>query len=59
MTLREIVDMLRETYTGAIGSEFLHISEVEQKRWLQTAPGGHARAAELRRRTNACGFLRA
>jgi 2-oxoglutarate dehydrogenase E1 component len=28
--------MLRETYTGSIGSEFLHISEVEEKRWLQT-----------------------
>jgi 2-oxoglutarate dehydrogenase E1 component len=36
MTLRQIVDMLRETYTGSIGSEFLHISEVEEKRWLQT-----------------------
>jgi 2-oxoglutarate dehydrogenase E1 component len=36
MTLREIVDMVRETYTGSIGSEFLHISEVEEKRWLQT-----------------------
>ena len=37
MTLREIVDMLRETYTGAIGSEFLHISEVEEKRWCRPA----------------------
>jgi 2-oxoglutarate dehydrogenase E1 component len=36
MALREIVEMLRETYTGSIGTEFLHISEVEQKRWLQT-----------------------
>ena len=36
MTLREIVGMVRETYTGAIGSEFLHISEVEEKQWLQT-----------------------
>src|ERR1039457_5668441 len=36
MALREIVEMLRETYTGSIGSEFLHISEVEEKRWLQT-----------------------
>ena len=36
MSLREIVDMVRETYTSAIGSEFLHISEVEEKRWLQT-----------------------
>ena len=36
MTLREIVEMLRETYTGAIGAEFLHLSDVEEKRWLQT-----------------------
>jgi 2-oxoglutarate dehydrogenase E1 component len=36
MTLREIVGMLRDTYTGAVGSEFLHISEVEEKRWIQT-----------------------
>jgi 2-oxoglutarate dehydrogenase E1 component len=36
MTLHEIVEMLRETYTESIGSEFLHISEVEEKRWLQT-----------------------
>jgi 2-oxoglutarate dehydrogenase E1 component len=36
MALHEIVAMLRETYTGSIGSEFLHISEVEEKRWLQT-----------------------
>jgi 2-oxoglutarate dehydrogenase E1 component len=36
MALHEIVAMLRETYTGSIGTEFLHISEVEQKRWLQT-----------------------
>jgi len=36
MTLHEIAEMLRDTYTGSIGSEFLHISEVEEKRWLQT-----------------------
>ena len=36
MTLRQIVAMLRETYMGSIGCEFLHISEVEEKRWLQT-----------------------
>ncbi|MBN2194555.1 MAG: 2-oxoglutarate dehydrogenase E1 component [Polyangiaceae bacterium] len=36
MSLREVLDLLRETYTGAVGSEFMHISEVEEKRWLQT-----------------------
>jgi len=36
MSLRQIVEILRQTYTGAIGSEFLHISEVGEKRWLQS-----------------------
>jgi 2-oxoglutarate dehydrogenase E1 component len=36
MTLREIVAVMRETYTEAIGTEFLHIAEVEEKRWLQS-----------------------
>ncbi len=36
MTLRELLEMLQETYTESIGVEFLHIAEVEEKRWLQT-----------------------
>ena len=35
-TLREIVDRLRETYCGAIGIEFSHIQDPEEKAWLQT-----------------------
>lgn len=34
-TLREILQILRETYCGSIGAEYMYISSVEQKRWLQ------------------------
>ena len=36
MTLREIIEMLKETYTESIGCEFVHVSDVEEKRWLQS-----------------------
>jgi 2-oxoglutarate dehydrogenase E1 component len=35
-TLREILDALRKTYCGAIGIEYMYISENEQKRWIQS-----------------------
>ncbi len=35
MTLREILEMLRQTYCGSIGAEYMYISDVAQKRWIQ------------------------
>ena len=35
MSLRDILEMLKETYTESIGAEFIHISDVEQKEWIQ------------------------
>jgi len=35
MTLREILQALRETYCGTIGAEFMHITDQSQKRWWQ------------------------
>ncbi len=35
MTLREMVQALRETYCGTIGAEFMYISDPAQKRWMQ------------------------
>jgi 2-oxoglutarate dehydrogenase E1 component len=35
MTLREILQALRETYCGSIGAEFMHITEPTEKRWWQ------------------------
>jgi len=34
-TLREIVDTVRETYCGHIGVEYMHITDTEEKRWIQ------------------------
>jgi 2-oxoglutarate dehydrogenase E1 component len=35
MTLREIVQALRETYCGSIGAEYMHITDPTEKRWWQ------------------------
>jgi 2-oxoglutarate dehydrogenase E1 component len=34
-TLREILEILRDTYCGAIGVEFMHIQEPDEKAWIQ------------------------
>jgi 2-oxoglutarate dehydrogenase E1 component len=34
-TLREILDILRRTYSGHIGVEYMHISDPEQRSWIQ------------------------
>ncbi len=34
-SLREILSMLRQTYCGTIGCEYMHLSDTEQKRWIQ------------------------
>jgi 2-oxoglutarate dehydrogenase E1 component len=34
-TPRRIVDLLKRTYSGRIGYEFMHINDPEQKDWLQ------------------------
>ncbi|MGA7306356.1 MAG: multifunctional oxoglutarate decarboxylase/oxoglutarate dehydrogenase thiamine pyrophosphate-binding subunit/dihydrolipoyllysine-residue succinyltransferase subunit, partial [Rhodothermales bacterium] len=35
LTLREILDILWQTYTRHVGTEFMHISSPTEKRWLQ------------------------
>ena len=35
MTLRQIVQALRETYCGSIGAEIMHITDPTEKRWWQ------------------------
>ncbi len=35
LPLREILDILRQTYTRKVGIEFMHISDPTEKRWLQ------------------------
>lgn len=35
MTLRQIVQALRDTYCGSIGAEYMHVTEPTEKRWWQ------------------------
>ncbi len=35
MTLREILLLLRQTYCESIGAEYMYISDITQKRWIQ------------------------
>ena len=35
MTLREILKLLRQTYCGSIGAEYMYLDNVAQKRWIQ------------------------
>ena len=55
MKLRDLLERLKKTYTGAIGAEFMHISEVEQRQWLyqrlETAGGNYNLDADTQRRT--------
>ena len=48
-TLREIVDVLRQTYCSTIGVEFMHIQDPAQKAWIQErieAIGNHTNFTE-------------
>jgi 2-oxoglutarate dehydrogenase E1 component len=64
-TLREIVDVLRQSYCGPIGVEFMHIQDPEQKAWIQkriegapwnTAFDSDAKKKILKELTEAEGF---
>lgn len=51
-TLGDIIDRLRSAYLGTLGIEYMHISSVEQRRWLQDRIEGpsasHALSAEAK-----------
>ena len=45
MKLSEIFDALKQTYCGSIGAEYMHITNTEEKRWIQQrieSVAGHA-----------------
>jgi 2-oxoglutarate dehydrogenase E1 component len=35
MTLREILEALKETYCGKVGAEFMYVMDPAEKRWIQ------------------------
>jgi 2-oxoglutarate dehydrogenase E1 component len=47
MRLRDILSLLREIYCGSIGAEYMHITSVEQKRWIQKRLEGYRGKPEL------------
>ncbi|MBC7989949.1 MAG: 2-oxoglutarate dehydrogenase E1 component [Luteimonas sp.] len=54
MKLRDLLALLKATYTGPIGVEFMHITDAEQRRWvyerLETAGGRFNRSDDDKRR---------
>ena len=44
-TLRDLVDLLRETYSRTIGVELAHLHDVELRSWLQNRMESHAQPA--------------
>ncbi len=54
MKLRDLLALLRATYTGSIGAEFMHISDADQRRWmyerLEAAGGRFGRSDDDKRR---------
>ena len=46
-TVRELVDILRANYCGNVGLEYMHISDVEERRFLQDRMEGKDKAIEF------------
>ena len=46
-TIRELVDILRANYCGNVGLEYMHIADVEERRFLQERMEGKDKAIEF------------
>ncbi len=53
ITLREIIELLRDTYCRSVGVEYLHIQDVHMRRWLQQQMEPIRNRPDLRRRSAA------
>jgi 2-oxoglutarate dehydrogenase E1 component len=55
LKLKDLVALLKTTYANTIGAEFMHISDVQQRRWvheqLEKAGGNFGLSAEERKHT--------
>src|SRR5690606_28714406 len=54
MRLRDLLALLRATYAGSIGAEFMHIPQADQRRWMyermEKAGGRYSLTADEQRR---------
>lgn len=46
-TIRQVVDILRRNYCGNVGLEYMHISDVDERRFLQERMEGQDKAIEF------------
>ena len=47
VTVRELVDILRANYCGPVGLEYMHIADIEERRFLQERIEGREKAIEF------------
>ena len=47
MPLREIISMVEQVYCGPVGSEYMHITNTQEKRWIQKRLEGYRAIPEL------------
>ncbi|WP_043748415.1 2-oxoglutarate dehydrogenase E1 component [Imhoffiella purpurea] len=47
MPLNAIIAMVEETYCGTVGSEYMHITNTQEKRWIQKRLEGYRARPEL------------
>ncbi len=47
MSLREIIALSKEVYGGSIGSEYMHITDTREKRWIQKRLEGYRARPEI------------
>jgi 2-oxoglutarate dehydrogenase E1 component len=50
-TVRDVIEALRETYTRAVGAQFMHIDDLEVRKWLQERMERTRNHVELSRET--------
>ncbi|PIE83171.1 MAG: 2-oxoglutarate dehydrogenase E1 component [Candidatus Contendobacter odensis] len=46
-SLHEIIDLVKEAYVGSIGSEYMHINDTAEKRWIQNRLEGRRARLDL------------
>jgi 2-oxoglutarate dehydrogenase E1 component len=47
MPLREILSLIKEIYCGSVGSEYMHITNTQEKRWIQKRLEGYRAKPEI------------
>ncbi|MFZ0788702.1 MAG: 2-oxoglutarate dehydrogenase E1 component [Chromatiaceae bacterium] len=47
MPLREVIAMVEQVYCGPVGSEYMHITNTQEKRWIQKRLEGYRAIPEL------------